>query len=94
MFNGEQIVDQFGDENIGFGEDGDVQFIPSVGESGSWNTGTDKKPTLLYIQGFVTEPYFKLNDDWSVVECSNSSIKLESQVGSVTNSITLIKVSN
>ena len=94
MFNGEQISDQFGDKKIGFGEDGDVQFIPTAGETGSWNTGTEKKPTLLYIQGFVSEPYFNLNDDWSVIECSSSSIKLESQVGSVTNSITLIKVSN
>lgn len=91
-FNGENIKDQFSQKYLVFSESGTVMFTPTVNESASWTTGTSKKPTLLYINGFVTAPYFYLNDDWTVVNCSNSSIQLESTIGNVTNSITLLNI--
>ncbi len=91
-FNGTNIAADFSGKTLGFGESGSVTVLPGAGESGSWNSSLNRKPTLLYIQGFVTTPYFYLNDDWTVVECSKSTIKLESSVGSVTNTVTMIKV--
>lgn len=92
MFDGEDIASSFAEKTFGFGESGNILVLPANGESGSWTVGLNSKPTLLYIQGFTTEPYFFLNDDWTVVEASKTNIKLESEVGSVTNKVELLRV--
>lgn len=92
IFNGTDIASQFSDKTVGFGESGTITFFPTIVETGSWTTSSGRKPTLLYIQGFVADPYFNLNDDWTVVECGKFTVKLESEVGSTTNTITLIKI--
>jgi len=91
-FNGTDIAADFSGQTLGFGSSGSVTVLPGNGVSGSWNTSLNRKPTLLYIQGFTAVPYFYLNDDWTVVECSKTTIKIESTVGSVTNSVTFLKV--
>lgn len=91
-FNGMDIAADFSGQTFGFGESGSVSVLPGIGVSGSWNTSLNRKPTLLYIQGFTATPYFYLNDDWTVLECSKTRIKLESTVGSLTNSVTFLKV--
>lgn len=93
-FNGDNIASSFTDKTFGFEgkKEGSLTVLPFTGLKGSWSSGLNKKPTILYISSFVDAPYFYLNDDWTVVTCSKKTITLESVVGSVTNKITLTKV--
>lgn len=92
-FAGQDLSDEFEDIILVFGESGSITTFPtSSGETGVWSVSSDKKPTLLYISGFVVQPYFFLNDDWEVTECSKTRIRLKSDNGSTSNSMTLVKV--
>lgn len=93
-FEGQDVTSEFNGKIFGFGESGSITVLPFTGVTGKWNTGLNKKPTILYIQGFIDAPYFYLNDDWEVVECSKSTFKLESSSGSYLNKVTFKKDEN
>jgi hypothetical protein len=93
MFEGSSITDQFENTYLSFGESGSVSVLP-LGQytSGQWTPSLSKKPTIVYIQGFVESPFFLLNDDWTVTSCSKTQVQMESENGAYVNSITLRKV--
>ena len=92
VFQDTTITNEFMNVQFGFGEDGPIVVIGQQGVSGNWSVGENKEPTVLYISSFLQDPFFKLNDDWTVTTCSKSTIRLESENGSFTNQITLQKV--
>ena len=79
---------------FGFGEGGGIIIQNEPGTGGHWSLGLDKKPTILYINGFLYYPYTQLNDDWEVTTCSDSKFTLLSENGSYTNSVTFMKLEN
>lgn len=92
-FGGVSLSDSLDNVTLGFGESGSITAFPtSSGETGSWSVSSGKKPTILYISGFFAEPYFFLNDDWEVTECSKDRMRLISDNGATSNSMTLVKV--
>ena len=92
LFQGQNIETNYTGKTLDFSENGVVSVAPFSGISGNWNAGLGKKPSLLYIGGFVDTNYFMLNDDWEITACSKSSIKLQSENGEFVNKITLTKV--
>lgn len=94
VFQDTTITNEFQNVQFGFGEDGPIVVFGQQGVSGNWSVGENKEPTVLYISSFLQDPFFKLNDDWTVTTCSKSTIRLESENGSFTNKVTLEKVEN
>lgn len=88
------VVLDYANKLFGFGEGGGIIIQNEPGTGGHWSLGLNKKPTILYINGFLYHPYARLNDDWEVLTCSDSKFTLQSENGAFTNSVTFTKLEN
>ena len=92
LYEGQNIEANYIGTTFDFSDNGVLSIVPFTGVSGNWNAGLGKKPSLLYISGFIDPEYFILNDDWTMTSCSKQTIQLESENGSFVNKLTLMKV--
>jgi hypothetical protein len=90
--SGADVSNEFIGLTLGFGEKGSVTVLGAQGVSGKWDLGINKKPTTLYLSGFIDIPYFNLNDDWVVLTASKTKLTMESDNGAHVHKLTISKV--
>lgn len=86
------ITEDFTSKYFSFGEEGQITIQNDNVNSGIWEVGLDKDPTVLYISGFSNLPFSLLNDDWEVTTCSDEEFSLRSENGSYENRIVFKKL--
>ena len=65
-----------------FLNDGDLRIVGTRSEhTGSWSTYNSDGYSKMNINAGSTDPLSDLNDDWKIIENSDSKIKLEDQSG-------------
>lgn len=61
-----------------FGSSGTVTATKGASEIlGSWNTGTDDSQNTLNLDFGATVPFDELNEDWHVIEKTESKLRLD-----------------
>lgn len=78
IIDGESVIDNYQGYSFAFTESGGILVKgPSFSSSGSWKTGLNKNPAILYLS-FAPEGGLEfLADDWQVTEMKKGSMKLK-----------------
>lgn len=76
--SGDDHTSYFTDYDFAFNTDGTVNAVKAGSTvNGTWSTGTDDSHVKMILNFGTTSPFEQLNEDWHVIEQTESKIQLE-----------------
>ena len=86
------LTSEYSEYQFQFSQSGTITVIGDPTISGKWETGVEKNPTYLSLTITPFYPFYHLNADWTLTECTRDRLVMELVGGSSDDVLVLDKL--